>query len=58
VLSNKNSFLFEPDNAKDLAEKIQKSTSLDCGDIVNQAYKDVQSYTWDKRAENIKKFIE
>jgi glycosyltransferase involved in cell wall biosynthesis len=57
VLSNKNAFLFEPDDAKDLAEKIQKVVSLDCKDIVLQAYKDVSKYSWEKRAQSIAQFI-
>jgi glycosyltransferase involved in cell wall biosynthesis len=58
ILSNNNSLLFEPDNVKDLAEKIQKALSLDCSKIVRQAHKDVKSYTWEKRAQNIKGFIQ
>ncbi len=58
ILSNKNSFLFEPDNAKDLAENIQKAVSLDCSKFVSQACKDVESYTWEKRAYSIKDFIQ
>ena len=58
ILSNKNSFLFEPDNAKDLAENIQKAISLDCSKFVSQACKDVESCTWEKRAYNIKGFIQ
>ena len=54
----KNAILFEADNPKDLADKINWTLENDCTDIVNQAYKDVQEYTWDKRAENIKKFME
>ena len=54
----KNAILFESDNPKDLADKINLALENDCTDIVNQAYKDVQKYTWDKRAENIKKFME
>ena len=54
----KNAILFEADNPKDLADKINWALENDCTDIVNQAYKDVQKYTWDKRAQNIKKFME
>jgi len=57
ILSNKNSFLFNPDNAKDLAENIQKAVSSDCSKVVEQARKDVKFYTWEKRAKNIKRFI-
>ena len=54
----KNAILCEPDNPKDLADKINWVLENDCTDIVNQAYEDVQEYTWDKRAENIKNFME
>ena len=57
VLSERNSFLFEPDNAKDLADKIQKALSLDCSKAIDQAYEDVKPYTWKKRARNITKFM-
>ena len=55
ILSNKNSLLFEPDNAKDLAEKIQKAVSLDCSKIVMKAHKDVESYTWEKTCTKYKR---
>jgi len=55
---NKNATLFEPDNPKDLADKINWTLENDCTDIVKQAFEDVQKYTWDKRAENIKEFME
>ncbi|TLP37776.1 glycosyltransferase [Arcobacter arenosus] len=54
----KNAILCEPDNSKDLGDKINWVLENDCNDIVNQAFMDVQSYTWDKRAENIKNFME
>jgi glycosyltransferase involved in cell wall biosynthesis len=54
----KNAILFQPDNPKDLAEKINFTLVNDCTSIVNQAFEDVQEYTWDKRAENIKFFME
>lgn len=54
----KNAILCEPDNPKDLADKINWTFENDSTDIVNQAYDDVQEYTWDKRAENIKNFME
>jgi len=57
VLSDKNAFLFEPDNAKDLAKKIQSASSQDCTRIVSSAYNDVKNYTWDKRAKDIVEFI-
>jgi glycosyltransferase involved in cell wall biosynthesis len=58
ILENKkNSILFEPDNSKDLADKINWVLENDCNDIVNQAFDDVQEYTWDIRARKIKEFI-
>jgi glycosyltransferase involved in cell wall biosynthesis len=54
----KNAILFEADNPKDLGDKINWTLENDCTDIVKQAFKDVQEYTWDKRAEKIKNFME
>jgi glycosyltransferase involved in cell wall biosynthesis len=54
----KNAILCEPDNPKDLADKINWTLNHDCTNIVDQAYNDVQEYTWDKRAENIQRFME
>lgn len=54
----KNAILCEPDNPKDLADKINCTLENDCTTIVNQAFEDVQEYTWDKRAQNIKNFME
>jgi len=54
----KNAILCEPDNPKDLADKINWVLENDSTSIVNQAYEDVQEYTWDKRAEKIKRFME
>ena len=51
----KNAILCEP---KDLADKINWILENDCINIVNQAFEDVQEYTWDKRAESIKNFME
>jgi glycosyltransferase involved in cell wall biosynthesis len=59
VLENKkNAILCEPDNPKDLGNKINWVLENDCTNIVNQAFEDVQKYTWDKRAVNIKEFME
>jgi glycosyltransferase involved in cell wall biosynthesis len=57
VLSNNNAFLFEPDNPKDLAEKIQKAVSSNCREVVLKSYEDVKKYTWEKRAQSIAQFI-
>ena len=51
----KNAILCEPDNPKDLADKINWVLENDCTKIVNQAF---QEYTWDKRAKSIKNFME
>jgi len=53
----KNAILFEPDNPKDLADKIKWCLENDTTTIVKQAYKDVQEYTWDKRAGKIINWI-
>ncbi|MCT7517021.1 glycosyltransferase family 4 protein [Aliarcobacter cryaerophilus] len=58
LVDRKNAILCEPDNPKDLADKINWVLEHDCTDIVNQAFEDVQEYTWDKRAFNIKDFME
>jgi len=52
-----NAILFEPDSPLDLANKIQYVLDNDCTLIVKKALADVQEYTWDKRANNIVKFI-
>jgi len=49
----KNAILFKPDDSKDLADKIKWVFNNDCNEIIVQAYKDVQNYSWDKRAKNI-----
>jgi glycosyltransferase involved in cell wall biosynthesis len=61
ILKDKvNSILVEPDNASAISEGIQwvldnpKNAKL----IAEQARKDVEQYTWDKRAERIVKFLE
>ena len=59
ILNEKNALFFEPDNSKDLAkaiEKIFQNSELFDG-ISNQAYIDVQNYTWEKRAKRILDFI-
>jgi glycosyltransferase involved in cell wall biosynthesis len=58
LVDKKNAILCEPDNPKDLAQKINWALENDCFNIVNTAFKDVQEYTWDKRAKNIKDFME
>ena len=48
----------EIDDPKDLAEKIMWALENDCSKIVDQAWQDVQEYTWDKRAEKIVRWME
>ncbi len=59
VLNEKNCLFFNSDDIKDLAEKIKwlLKNSEKADKIAGQAYLDVQSYSWDKRAKNIIKFI-
>jgi len=50
----------EPDNPKALAEGIRKVLE-DSGlaeRIANQARKDAEKYTWERRSENILQFID
>lgn len=48
-----NATLYEPDNPKDLANKIRFVLENDCSHMINQAYNDVQKYTWAQRVKNI-----
>ena len=59
VLNQDNSILIEPDNPRALAEGIKKvlNNSELAKKVANQAYKDVQKYTWQKRAERILRFL-
>lgn len=61
VLNNDNSFLVEPGNAKALADKINWVFDEKNAETVKttaaKALKDVQEYTWSKRAEKILNFI-
>ncbi|MCP6718272.1 MAG: glycosyltransferase [Patescibacteria group bacterium] len=59
ILNENNSFLVEPDNPEKLAkgiENILKSPNLSAK-ISNQAFNDVLSYSWEKRAKNILQFL-
>ena len=53
-----NAILCEPDNPLDLANKVQYVLDNDCTLIAKKALVDVQEYTWEKRAQNIKGFIQ
>ncbi|MFH1582983.1 MAG: glycosyltransferase [Candidatus Falkowbacteria bacterium] len=59
VLNEKNCLFFKSDDAKNLAKKITwLLENQEMADkITEQAYFDVKNYTWEKRAENIIKFI-
>lgn len=59
MLNQGNSILVEPDNSKALAEGIKKVlTNPDLAKrISEQAYRDVQKFTWNKRVTNILKLI-
>lgn len=59
ILSDKeNAILFDPDDAQDLASKIEYTVNFDCKRIVENAYDDVKKHTWDLRAHQINKFTE
>ena len=55
ILSEKNAVLIEPDNPEVLAKTINQVLDNDYSDRAEQAFLDVQNYTWDKRAKNILK---
>ena len=59
VLNDENSILVEPDNPEAMAIGINKAINdLELSkQISEQAYKDVQYYTWDNRAKKILEFI-
>jgi len=56
VLNEKNAILVEPDNPESLADVIQNMPH-DATNRAEQAFHDVQQYTWDKRAESILSLI-
>jgi glycosyltransferase involved in cell wall biosynthesis len=59
ILSEKNSFLAEPGDAKDLARAIQLALSdpAKTNEVVREAWNDVKNRTWRKRAESILAFL-
>lgn len=59
ILNENNAILVKPDSSEDLANGINRALkNRDFSDkISSQAYQDVQKYTWQKRANNILKFI-
>lgn len=59
ILNEENAILVEPGNSRALAEgikKVLKSEEL-AEKLAARAFKDVQEYTWDKRAKRILEFI-
>jgi len=54
-----NAYLVTPDSGKDIANAAKEliSNSGLCKKMVEQSWMDVQKYNWEKRAENILKFI-
>lgn len=60
ILNEQNAVLVEPDDPQALAQGIQKvlQDKKLSDKISNQAYKDVQNYTWEKRVKNILKFLD
>lgn len=54
---HENAVLFNPDDPADLAEKISWVLNNDCSHLVDQAWKDVQEYSWNKRAEKIVQWL-
>ena len=59
VLNEKNAILVESDNPQAMAEGIKKAIKdMDfSAKISEQAYQDVQRYSWDNRAKKILEFI-
>ena len=59
VLNEKNAVIVEPGNPKALAEGIKKILQDEelAGEISEKANRDVQQYSWEKRAEKILEFI-
>lgn len=52
-----NAILFEPDNSRDLADKIKYTLTSDTSYLVQKAFEDVVEYTWHNRAKKIVEFI-
>ena len=59
ILNTENAILVKPGSAKALANAIKFALENPdfCAKISKQAYKDVQKYTWEKRAKRILEFI-
>lgn len=59
ILNDSNAFLTEPDNAEDLADKINFAleNKEQSDKIALRAFSDVKNYTWKKRGKRIMSFI-
>jgi len=59
VLNEKNAMMFVPDNANDLAEKMQvlRSDPVRAERLSMESYRTVQEFTWAKRALKIETFL-
>ena len=59
ILNEKNSFLVSPNNPVALAEGVRRilSSPRDADTRARTALVDVESYTWDKRAEGMLNFL-
>ena len=60
IVSESEAYFYEPDNPKDLADKIKQimTNPPDSKLKVDNARAKVENYTWSKRAQNILEFIE
>jgi len=60
LVNHENCILFDPDNVDDLVDKIQflSSSKELMSKIAENAKKDAQNYTWDKRVEKIYNHVE
>lgn len=58
IVNNKSAIIVAPDDAKALAEGIMKACNEANSTISEQAFRDVASHTWEKRAERIMAFTE
>jgi len=58
ILNDHNSIIMEPNDPQKLAEGIKEALNQDLSQkISQQAFSDVQSYTWEKRTKKILEFI-
>ena len=59
ILNDSNAMFFNPDDPKNLARTVELTLqdNLRAQNVANQAFKDVERYTWDKRAKAIIEFL-